>query len=191
MTDLPDPTPDAASGPAPGPAPGPGPDDAAPGFGPRGYLPDRAARRARKIVLRAPLGLQWVVAALIAGLVVLIAGLLVLARAGSPPGPPWEPLGAVEDLPTSSWDPATGILVVHVGGRVRAFEAPEGTAYCAPSNRLEHPDGRVWALTGRAHSGSTSLPPVATQTVAGVAYLDPTTVGAPLDPLGTPAVPAC
>jgi len=182
MTDLPDPTPRSEDGPD---------DAAAPGFGPRGYLPDRAARRARKIVLRAPLGLQWVVAALIAGLVVLIAGLLVLDRAGSPPGPPWESLGVVEDLPMSSWDPGTGILVVHVGGRVRAFEAPEGTAYCAPSNRLEHPDGRVWALTGRAHAGSTSLRPVATLTVTGVAYLDPTAVGPPLDPLGAPAVPAC
>jgi hypothetical protein len=182
MTDLPDPTPRSEDGPD---------DAAAPGFGPRGYLPDRAARRARKIVLRAPLGLQWVVAALIAGLVVLIAGLLVLDRAGSPPGPPWESLGVVEDLPMSSWDPGTGILVVHVGGRVRAFEAPEGTAYCAPSNRLEHPDGRVWALTGRAHAGSTSLRPVATLTVSGVAYLDPTAVGPPLDPLGAPAVPAC
>ncbi len=182
MTDLPDPTPGSEHGPD---------DVAAPGFGPRGYLPDRAARRARKIVLRAPLGLQWVVAALVAGLVVLIAGLLVLDRTGSPPGPPWESLGAVEDLPMTSRDPQTGILVVHVGGRVRAFEAPEGTAYCVPSNRLEHPDGRVWALTGRAPAGFTSLPPVATLTVSGVAYLDPTAVGAPLDPLGTPAVPAC
>ncbi|MTV26636.1 hypothetical protein FTX61_14610 [Nitriliruptoraceae bacterium ZYF776] len=30
-----------------------------PEFGPSGYLPERASKRARKIVLRAPLGLQW------------------------------------------------------------------------------------------------------------------------------------
>jgi hypothetical protein len=172
--------------------PTPDPDGGAgPGFGPRGYLPDRAARRARKIVLRAPLGLQWVVAAVVAGLVVLIAGLLVIDRAGTPPGPPWEPLGAVADLPASAWDPATGILVVHVGGRVRAFEAPEGIVYCEPSNRLEHPDGRVWALTGRAHAGFASLRPVATLTVSGMAYLDPTAIAPPPDPLGTSAAPAC
>jgi hypothetical protein len=194
MTDLPDTSHGPGHGPGGDPAARPhgaAGSDAAPGFGPRGHLPDRAARRARKIVLRAPLGLQWVVASLVAGLVVLVAGLLVLDRAGSPPGPPWEPIGAVETLPASSWDPATGVLVVHVGGRVRAFEAPEGTAYCEPSNRLEHPDGRVWALTGRAHAGFASLPPVATLTVSGIAYLDPAAIGTPLDPLGTPASPAC
>jgi hypothetical protein len=165
--------------------------EAAPGFGPRGYLPDRAARRARKIVLRAPLGLQWVVAALVAGLVLLIAGLLVLDRAGSPPGPPWQALGPVADLSASVTDPATGLLVVNVGGRVRAFEAPPGVVYCTPSNRLEHPDGRVWTLTGRAYAGADSLLPVATLTVSGVAYLDPTAVGLPLDALDTIAVPGC
>jgi hypothetical protein len=191
MTDLPAPHDDA---PDPSRDPLGGPEDgvvAAAGFGPQGYLPDRAARRARKIVLRAPLGLQWVIASLVAGLVVLIAGLLVLDRAGSAPGPPWEPLGPVEVLPASSWDPATGILVINVGGRVRAFEAPEGIAYCEPSNRLEHPDGRVWALTGRAHTGFSSLRPVATLTVSGAAYIDRTAVGPLLDPLGTAAAPVC
>jgi hypothetical protein len=163
----------------------------APGFGPGGYLPDRAARRARKIVLRAPLGLQWVVASLLAGVVLLVAGLLVLDRAGSPPGPPWVPLGPVEQLATSALDPASGVLVVHVGGRVRAFQAPDGVTYCVTSNRLEHPDGRVWALTGRGHAGMMSLAPVATLTVSGSAYLDPTAVGTPLDPLDVPAVPGC
>ena len=174
------------------------PDDApdparepAPSFGPSGYLPDRAARRARKIVLRAPLGLQWVVASLVAGLVVLVAGLLLLGRGAEAPGAPWIALGAVETLPVSSSEPTTGLLVVHVAGRVRAFVAPEGVVYCAPSNRLEHPDGRVWALTGRGLAGAASLPPVATLTVSGTAYLDPTAVGAALDPVDDPAVPAC
>ncbi len=174
------------------------PDDApdparepAPSFGPSGYLPDRAARRARKIVLRAPLGLQWVAASLVAGLVVLVAGLLLLGRGTEAPGPPWIALGAVETLPVSGSEPTTGLLVVHVAGRVRAFAAPEGVVYCAPSNRLEHPDGRVWALTGRGLAGTASLPPVATLTVSGTAYLDPTAVGAALDPVDDPAVPAC
>ncbi len=160
-------------------------------FGPRGYLPDRAARRARKIVLRAPLGLQWVVAALVAGIILLIAGLLVLSRTGSPPGPPWEPLGAVDDLSASVFDDPRGLLVISLGGRVRAFEAPQDAAYCEPSNRIEHPDGRVWALTGRGMAGTPSLRPVPTLIVSGVAYLDPTAVGDPLDPMDTPATPAC
>jgi hypothetical protein len=166
-------------------------DREAPGFGPSGYLPDRAARRARKIVLRAPLGLQWVAASLVAGLVVLVAGLLLLGRAGEAPGDPWVPIGPVEELADSVYDPSSGILVVTVAGRVRAFAAADGVRYCAASNRLEHPDGRVWALTGRAFAGGGSLAPVPTLTVAGTAYLDPTTVGTPLDPVDDPAEPGC
>jgi hypothetical protein len=162
-----------------------------PSFGPSGYLPDRAARRARKIVLRAPLGLQWVVAALVAGGVVLVAGLLLLGRGAEAPGAPWVALGAVESLPASAYDPATGFLIVHVAGRVRAFAAPEEVVYCDPSNRLEHPDGRVWALTGRGLGGTASLAPVPTLTVSGTAYLDPTAVGPPLEPLEDPAGPVC
>ena len=170
------------------------PDDTAqtaPSFGPSGYLPDRAARRARKIVLRAPLGLQWVVASLLAGAVVLVAGVLLLGRGSEVPGAPWIALGAVETLPASAYEPTTGLLVVHVAGRVRAFTAPPGVDYCAPSNRLEHPDGRVWALTGRGLAGAASLAPVATLTVSGTAYLDPTATGPPLDPVDDPAEPAC
>jgi len=165
--------------------------DPSPGFGPSGYLPDRAARRARKIVLRAPLGLQWVVASLVAGLVVLVAGLLLLGRASAPPGPPWTLLGAVETLAPSAVDEGSGLLVVHVGGRVRAFSAPEGVVYCAASNRLEHPDGRVWALTGRGTGGRASLAPVPTLTVAGTAYVDATSVGALLEPLEERFAPGC
>ena len=177
--------PDPATDPAPAPV------AAAPGFGPSGYLPDRAARRARKIVLRAPLGLQWVVASLVAGFVVLVAGFLLLGRGAEAPGEPWVVLGPVDALPASAYDPGTGLLVVHVAGRVRAFDAPPGVAYCAPSNRLEHPDGRVWALTGRGFAGTPSLAPVPTLAVSGVAHVDPSAVGTPAAPLDDPALPGC
>jgi hypothetical protein len=162
-----------------------------PDFGPAGYLPDRAARRARKIVLRAPLGLQWVVAALLAGVVVLVAGVLLFGRGAATPEPPWIALGPVDTLPVSSVDAASGLLIVNVGGRVRAFEAPEGAAYCTASNRIEHPDGRIWALTGRGTDGQDSLPPAPTLTVAGIAYVDPTVLGEPLSPLSETARPGC
>lgn len=162
-----------------------------PGFGPSGYLPDRAARRARKIVLRAPLGLQWVIASLVAGLVILIAGVLLLGRASAHPGPPWAALGPVESLTASSFDGPSGLLIVNVGGRVRAFSAPDGVTYCPASNRLEHPDGRVWALTGRGTDGQASLAPVPTLTVSGIAYVDATAVGVPLAPVDEPTRPGC
>jgi hypothetical protein len=164
---------------------------ATPQFGPRGYLPDRAARRARKIVLRAPLGMQWVVASLVAGAVVLAAGLLILGRGSAAPGAPWIPVGVVEALPASSRDVGTGLLVTHVGGRVRAFAAPDGVAYCTASNRLEHPDGRVWALTGRGYAGVGSLVPVPTLTYRGEAYLDPTARAQAPEPLPESSVPGC
>ena len=166
-------------------------DGSGPGFGPSGYLPDRAARRARKIVLRAPLGLQWVVASLVAGVVVLVAGALLLGRGGGVPDSPWVVLGPVDGLDAHAIHAPTGLLVVHVAGRVRAFAAPDGIGYCAASNRLEHPDGRVWALTGRGLGGTPSLVPVPTLTVSGVAYVDPTTTGTPLDPVDDVAVPGC
>jgi len=177
------------------PAPEHGPDGprtpARPEFGPGGYLPDRAARRARKIVLRAPLGLHWIVASLIAGIVVLAAGLLLLDRGAADPAPPWEPLGDVEALPATSRHAPSGLLVVVVGGRVRAFDAPDGIAYCPASNRLEHPDGRVWTLTGRGQAGIPSLVPVATLTVRGSAWLDPTARAPAPDPLPEVAAPGC
>jgi hypothetical protein len=165
--------------------------DPRPEFGPRGYLPDRAARRARKIILRAPLGLQWIVASLVAGAVLLVAGVILLGRGDAEPQPPWIPLGPLAALEVSAVDPGTGLLVVTVAGRLRAFEAPEGVRYCTPSNRLEHPDGRVWALTGRGYAGTPSLIPVPTLTVAGKAYLDPTVRGEVLTPLEDPANPGC
>jgi hypothetical protein len=172
---------------------GPGPSAAGgtPEFGPRGYLPERAARRARKIVLRAPLGVQWIVASLVAGLVVLIAGGLLLSRSSAPPGPPWVLLGPVEELSATEIDAESGLLIVTVSGRVRAFDAPDGVSYCAPSNRLEHPDGRVWALTGRGTGASPSLVPVPTLVVAGIAYVDPTGRGTPSEPLPERIEPGC
>jgi hypothetical protein len=142
-------------------------------------------------VLRAPLGLQWVVASLVAGLVVLVAGALLLGRGGEAPGAPWVELGTVADLAPSGTHGPTGLLIVHVAGRVRGFDAPEGVVYCAASNRLEHPDGRVWALTGRGLAGTASLIPVPTLTVSGIAYVDPNAAVEPLDPVDDPAVPDC
>jgi hypothetical protein len=62
-----------------------------PEFGPRGYLPERAAKRARKIILREPLSLAWVIGAILAGLALVIAGVLFLQRDDPLRAPPTEP----------------------------------------------------------------------------------------------------
>jgi hypothetical protein len=160
-----------------------------PDFGPSGYLPERAAKRARKIVLRAPLGLQWVVASLAAGVVVLVAGVLFLQGRGEPPPPPWTPVGAVDDLPAAQ-PVGDDVLLVAAGGRVRAFADAVEVSYCAASNRLEATDGRVWSLTGRG-LGTSSLAEHPTLVHAGVVYLDPTRTAAGPPPSDEPAEPGC
>jgi hypothetical protein len=163
-----------------------------PSFGPSGYLPERAAKRARKIVLRAPLGLQWIVASVLAGVVVVVAGVLFLQRSGEPPPAPWEPVGALEDVAPSRVVDDRDALVVAAGGRVRAFAGAAGEVrYCEASNRLEAADGRVWNLTGRGFGGTASLREHPTHVQDGVVYLDPTrTVPGPT-PSADPAEPAC
>jgi hypothetical protein len=170
----------------PSPADAPGPE-----FGPSGHLPARAAARARKIVLRAPLGRAWIVASIVAGVVVAIASGWFLVAASAPPGPPWTELGPLEALAAESRPAGTDVLVVTVGGRVRAFVGAEGVRLCAASNRLESTDGRVWALTGRGLAGTPSLATRPTLVHRGVVHLDPTTLVAGPDPSPEAAEPAC
>ena len=179
----------------------PSPDEASPEFGPRGYLPPRAARRARKIILREQMGLGWPLAAVAACVAVVVVGIAFLLRAG-PPGPPFQAAGPLGAVPPSSaavvapgGDGAAGdpALVVRAGGRLRAFAAP-GTdvAFCEDSRRLESADGTVWTLDGVLVGGQgTSLRPVAASVYEGTLYLDTTTSRPelPADPRGE--VPAC
>lgn len=166
----------------------PGPER--PEFGPSGYLPERASKRARKIVLRAPLGMQWIVASVLAGLLVVVAGGLYLQRRDDPPPAPWAAVGDVDDLADSQPLAELDALLVAAGGRVRAFAEADGVAYCTASNRLE--DGtRVWSLTGRGLGGAPSLGEHPTLVHDGIVYVDPSrTVPGPT-PSGEPAEPAC
>lgn len=151
-----------------------------PDFGPSGYLPDRAAKRARKIVLRAPLGAQWIVGAILAGILVVIAGVLYLQGRDAPPPAPWVAVGVVTDLEVSEFDADLDALIVTAGGRARAFSAAGHVSYCTDSNRLEAADGGVWSLTGRGLDGTPSLEEHPTLLSADRLYVDPSrTVPAP------------
>lgn len=167
------------------------PADTRPEFGPSGYLPERAAKRARKIVLRAPLGLQWVVASLVAGLVVVAAGVLFLQRGAEPPPAPWVAVGSIEDLHPARVDADLEMLLVTGGGRVRAFVDADELAYCPASNRLEAPDGRVWSLTGRGFAGVPSLEEHPTQLHDGQVYVDPTVSVPGPSPTADEVAPGC
>lgn len=169
-----------------------------PDFGPGGYLPDRASRRARKIVLRAPMGIQWVIGSLVVGVVVVVAGWFAL-RDSAPQAPyvqvPTELARGTDGV--ALWeDPPGGAvdaLVVRSGARARVF-AWDGAplpVLCDASGLLEAPDGGAWRLTGRGLGGTPSLSEHPIIIDDGVLFADPTTtIEAP--PAGTaPADTGC
>ena len=143
-----------------------------PEFGPSGYLPPKASARARKIVLRAPLGLQWVIGSLVVGVVVLVAGWLLLRASSAPLPEPWVAVGPAAEVGAAEWHDGLDVLLVGAGGRIRAFVGADDVAYCPESNRLEA-EGRVWTLTGRG-LGTDSLEEHPTFVQDDVLYVDPT-----------------
>jgi hypothetical protein len=162
-------TPGEPAGPPPA-----GPPPAAPlDFGPSGYLPERASKRARKIVLRAPMGIQWVVAALVVGVIVIVAGLLAL-RDGTPSSP-YEPVATV--TATGGVITTSDGLLLLLDGRPRVFAAPTGAevVLCAASDLLEQPGGGAWRVTGRGLDGVASLAEHPSLIHDGEVYADLTT----------------
>lgn len=172
-----------------------------PDFGPGGYLPERASKRARKIVLRAPMGLQWVIGALAVGVVVAVAGWFALRDTT-----PSAPYTQVPELAVGAgggvelWQPdATGTeaIIVRSTARTRVFAWPgEGPGdaspvFCPESGLLEAADGRAWRLTGRGLGGTPSLAEHPVTIDDGVLYADPTTTLDPLTPDPDPAETAC
>lgn len=152
-----------------------------PEYGPSGYLPQQAAKRARKIVLRERMSLGWPLAALAAAAVIAIAGAIFLSTWSSPPRPPWQAAGLlsrvdrVTVLPVGGLD--HGALIVRAGGSLAAFAAPaDPVAYCAPSGHLESAAGAVWGLDGRLlsdHRRERSLQRIPVQVFDGTVYVNP------------------
>lgn len=167
-----------------------------PEFGPGGYLPARAAQRARKIVLREQMGLHWAVAAVVAGLLILAITIPFVLSSQGPPGPP-----AIAAGPLQAIDPAgdgvvevqgRAVLVLRAGGVLRAFLDPPAEArWCAVSRRIESPQGQVWTGEGRLIAGEgTSLARGTVQAYEGQLYIDPAPQP-PLPPLIGDRQPAC
>lgn len=160
-------------------------------FGPSGYLPEKASKRARKIVLRAPLGVQWIVAAMVFGLVVLVAGLLFL-RSSGPPDAPYVAVGTLPEIGDARLVADVDALVVTAGGPVQAFAdaTAQQLTYCAASRQVEAPDGRTWSLTGRGY-GTASLGRHPLVVHDGMVYVDPTTTVPGPRPADDPRPPGC
>lgn len=170
--------------------------DTEPDRGPGGYLPERAAKRARKIVLRERMALSWPAAALVAALVVAATGTVFLLTRGGPPAPPFVAVAAVADVP--ALEPVRvavedrAVLLLRAGGTLRAYLVDDAAvAYCPDSDRLEAPDGRVWSLQGRLLGGEGgSLTVLPTAVHDGTVHVDPIG-GTSLEPRRQGARPAC
>ena len=167
-------------------------------YGPRGYLPERAAKRARKIVLREPMGLQWPIAAVIAALLLVAIGAVYLLTQTGPPDTPFVNAGALarvdprgaEAVALPSGDE---VLVVRGGGGVSVFDDPGvAVTWCRQSRRLESARGQVWELDGRLVGGQgQSLELLRSEVFDGVLYVDPNAgVPAP-EPRDAGEQPAC
>lgn len=171
-----------------------------PEFGPGGYLPPKAAKRARKIVLREQMGFGWPLAAVATALLVAVAGGVYLYTSSRGPTDPFRPVQPLTSVPVAgaatlvvegASDPGASVLVVRAGGTVRAFRPDQDVAWCPQSQRLESEDS-AWTVDGRlVHGPGESLQPVRSVVYDGVVYADLETQ-LPPPPSGPPGpAPVC
>lgn len=168
-----------------------------PEFGPGGYLPPKASKRARKIVLREQMGFGWPIAALAAAIIVAVAGGAFLFVSTRAPGPPFVAMGPLTDVEPGSAEfiqsghAGLGAFVVRAGGSVRAFRPEPGDiAWCSQSGRIENAT-LAWSADGRlVHGDGESLTPLRSAVHGGLIYVDTSTDLAPppADPGGEPPV---
>lgn len=170
-----------------------------PEFGPGGYLPPKAAKRARKIVLREQMGFGWPMAAVAAALLVAIAGGAFLYSFTRPPAYPFIEMQPLTDVPVggAAMIEATAgpvpALVVRAGGTLRTFHAQDGSIrWCAESARLETADG-AWLPDGTLVYGDVlrSLVPLRSTVHDGVIYVDFESEIAPPPPALGDEPPVC
>jgi hypothetical protein len=132
------------------------------------YLPPRAGK-ARKLILRSQLGLPWMLAAILFGLVILVAGTLFLVKGGRP-GAPWQRVapvtrfadGAVTQAPLRAGEV---VVVDRRGATLRAFLAPAGAcAVVGTPGGFARPCAlQAWDRSGapirNPGAGPTTVPP--------------------------------
>ncbi len=145
------------------------------------YLPPRAAK-ARKLILRSQLGVPWLLAATLVAGVILLAGVLLLARGGRP-GSPWVrvdplatfPTGAVAEVPQRGLGRQV-VVVDRRDGDLRAFVGPAAACPVAPDGRgFTRPCARQsWDADGTPRTPHTPpLTRVPTRLASGDLYVDP------------------
>jgi len=131
------------------------------------YLPPRAVK-ARKLILRTQLGLPWMLAAILFGMVILAAGVLFLVKGGRP-GAPWQrvaPVTRFADAAVTETPLRAGqVLVVdRRDGGVRAFVTAPGACrvQAAPGGFARPCAAQAWNRDGgpAPGGGSSGEPPL-------------------------------
>ena len=139
----------------------------------------------------------WVVASVLAGLLLLATGALYLWWQSGPPGAPYVAVAALDELPAGhavrTTVDGTDVLLVRAGGRLRALGAPpEAVEFCAASGHLESADGGVWALDGqRLDAAAGSLARFDALAHQGTVYVDASAPEPPVPPADRDVEPAC
>ena len=153
-----------------------------------GFLSRRAAER--KLVIRAQLGLPWVLGALGAMAVIVVAAAVYLGARPDRPGPPYVDQGALSGYPAGAVTPlrdGSGWLDRRAGLRVVAAPAqfcPADGGWVLPGGVRADENGR-----GSTDSGVVRLP---VRAANGRVYVDPsrpsqgTSGGAVLSPCPAP-----
>ena len=135
-----------------------------------GYLPRKAA--SRKLVIRAQLGLPWVLAALAAAGLVLVAGLAFLLSRPDEPGGAYASQGELRSYPEQAVAPLRdrgGWLDRRTG--LAAVAGP--VAFCPADGGWVGPNGERYDADGRSDSG-TGLTLWAVRAAGGKVYVDRT-----------------
>jgi hypothetical protein len=135
-----------------------------------GYLPRKAANR--KLVIRAQLGLPWVLAALAAAGLLAVAAIAFVLTRPSTPERPYEDMGRLSDYPEQAVHPLPGgqgwldrrTGLTAVGGAV---------SFCPADGGWVGQDGRRYDAAGRSDTGE-GLTLWAVRAASGHVYVDRT-----------------
>lgn len=136
-----------------------------------GYLPRRAANR--KILIRAQLGLPWLVSALVFGAMILVAGAAWLLLRPSAPGPPYVdrgPLDRYADGEVTAFPDGSGWL-----DRRRGLTAiGDAVSYCPSDGGWVDDETGRYDEAGRRVGGGAGLVLLPVRAASGRVYVDPT-----------------
>jgi len=123
---------------------------------------------------RGRLGLSWVLAAVVVGVVVLAAGTYALLRP-HPPGGSFVPVGAASSFPegTARAVNVPGAFVGRTGGNLVAVLQEDGCSLSVDGNQYRDCRGVAYELNGSGAAGCGSLDLLLVAVYKGTVYIDP------------------